>query len=100
MRAGYSARHRLVEEPENLVRPTTNRALGNRGVGTAGAFRRVVMIRRWNVVLTLPANGPHQVTAVTSMVAFELARPKKPAVKKTRVIRPSTFIAAQLSLSA
>jgi len=67
------------------------------------------MIRRWNVVLTSVANGPHQVTAITSMVEiparrFSRAATKPGAVSKRgaakRIIRPATILAAGLSLSA
>jgi hypothetical protein len=66
------------------------------------------MIRRWNVVLTSVANGPHQVTAIGSVVEFPLRRPSRHATKpsasqmpaKKRIIRPATILAAGLSLSA
>jgi hypothetical protein len=68
------------------------------------------MIRRWNVVLTSVANGPHQVTAITSMVELPIRRFSRPATKpglgpkpaaaKTRIIRPATILAAGLPLSA
>jgi len=63
----------------------------------------VVMIRRWNVVLSMPTNGLHQVTDVASMAAFPIHGPKKPAkpaVAKKRIIRPATILLAGLRLSA